>query len=61
MASTFILVGVASTAATADAFSEPFPGLIGSHDPGFHAAIRVWCHADPASIVLLAGSLSYLV
>ncbi len=66
---TLVLLGIASAAALAHAFRAPFPGvgenpvldLIAYHDPGLHAAIRIWHYAAPAVAVLLAGSLALSV
>ena len=35
---------------------NPYLDLIAHHDPGLHAAVRVWHHAWPAVLVVLAGS-----
>ena len=66
---TLVLMGLASAAAIAHAFWAPFPGpggnpvldLIAYHDPGFHAAIRVWYYVAPAVAVVLFGSLGLSV
>ncbi len=64
-ADTLAIVGAAVGAAGARALHAPFPGvganpyldLIARHDPGLHAALRVWHHAWPAVAVALAGSV----
>ena len=64
---TLALIGAALGAAGAHALKVPFPGtgdnpyrdLIAYHDPGLHAAIRLWYYAWPA--VVLAGSFALSV
>ncbi len=61
---TLAIIGAAIGAAGAQALKVPFPpaggnpylDLIAHHDPGLHAAVRVWHHAWPAVLVVLAGS-----
>ena len=62
---TLALMGTAIGAAAGHAYRAPFPGmggnpvldLIAYHDPGLHAAIRVWHYAAPGIVVVLAGSV----
>ncbi len=62
---TLAIIGAAAGAAGARALRSPFPpadanpylDLIAGHDPGLHAAVRVWHYAWPAVSVVLAGSL----
>ena len=66
---TLVVIGVALAAAGARVFLAPFPGtgdnpyldLIAWHDPGIHAAVRVWYYLAPGFAVLLAGSISLSV
>ena len=66
---TLAIIGAAIGAAGAQALKAPFsaPGanpyldLIASHDPGLHDALRVWHHAWPAILVVLAGSFALSV
>ncbi len=59
---TLAIIGSAVGAVAGQALKAPFPGanpyldLIALHDPGLHAAIRVWYYAWPAVLVVLAGS-----
>ena len=61
---TLAIIGSAVGAVGGQALKAPFPppdanqylDLIASHDPGLHAALRVWHYAWPAVLVLLAGS-----
>ena len=59
---TLAIIGSAVGAVAGQALKAPFPGanpyldLIAFHDPGLHAAIRVWYYAWPAGLVVLAGS-----
>ena len=59
---TLAIIGSAVGAVAGQALKVPFPGanpyldLIAFHDPGLHAAIRVWYYAWPAVLVVLAGS-----
>ena len=63
--STLAVIGAAVGAVGGQALKAPFPppganpylDLIAWHDPGLHAAVRVWYHAWPAVAVVLAGSL----
>ena len=63
------IIGSAIGAVGAQALKAPFPplganpylDLIASHDPGLHAALRVWHHAWPAVLVVLAGSFALSV
>ncbi|MYJ11858.1 MAG: TraM recognition domain-containing protein [Gemmatimonadetes bacterium] len=63
--STLAVIGAAVGAVGGQALKAPFPppganpylDLIAWHDPGLHAAVRVWYHAWPAIAVVLAGSL----
>ena len=63
--STLAVIGAAVGAVGGQALKAPFPppdanpylDMIASHDPGLHAAVRVWYHAWPAVAVVLAGSL----
>ncbi|MDE2679643.1 MAG: hypothetical protein OXI76_17270 [Gemmatimonadota bacterium] len=66
---TLVIIAAAVGAAAGRAIGAPFPGLgenpyldlIAHHDPGIHAAIRVWYHAAPAAAVILAGNLCLAV
>ena len=61
---TLAIIGAAIGAAGAQALKAPLPpaganpylDLIAWHDPGLHAALRVWHYAWPAVLVVLAGS-----
>ena len=66
---TLAIIGSAVGAVGARALKAPFPppganqylDLIASHDPGLLAALRVWHHAWPAVLVVLAGSFALSV
>ena len=66
---TLAVIGAAIGAVGAQALKAPFPppganpylNLIASHDPGLHMAVRVWHHAWPAVLVVLAGSFAFSV
>ena len=66
---TLAIIGSAVGAVGGRALRAPFPtsganpylDLIASHDPGLHAAIRVWHYAWPAVLVVLAGSFALSV
>ena len=66
---TLAIIGSAVGAVGGHALRAPFPSpganpyldLIASHDPGLHAALRVWHYAWPAVLVVLAGSFALSV
>ena len=66
---TLATIGSAVGAVGGHALRAPFPSpganpsldLIASHDPGLHAALRVWHYAWPAVLVVLAGSFALSV
>ena len=66
---TLAIIGAAAGAVGARALKAPFPvpganpylDLIAHHDPGLHAAARLWYYGWPAVLVVLAGSLALSV